>query len=208
MKRTTNGFERLSIPEFSLLTDHIVDSMTGNALFTDVQTKVLEIKTDDTAFATLVQLAVGRDQTACLNRDAARAVLTDKLHRLGLSVDNIAQGDEGILSASGFPYTQDRKTSPNIVQPDTPKVSAGVNKGEIECRTYSQPGMKSVNFYISTDPAAANDGPDVAWTIISWNKVKYTFSGLASGVRCYMKVGLVGVRGQEAISDVVSYIPQ
>ncbi len=208
MKRTTNGFEKLTLPEFIHQVDGIISSMTSNVIFASVQTKVQEINTDDIAFADLVQKAGGRDRTAILNRDAARDALTSKLHQLGIAVDGIALGDTAILSASGFPYMQDRKTTADMEQPDTPKVLAGVNKGEIDCRTYSQPGMKSINYYISSDPAAANDGPDVAWTIISWNKVKYTFTGLTSGLRYYMKVGLVGVRGQEVISDVISYIPQ
>jgi hypothetical protein len=123
-------------------------------------------------------------------------------------VSAIAKGDEGILSSSGFPYTKPKQASPAMVKPEPPKVGLGINNGEIECKTSTQTGMKSVNYYITADSAAITKEGVSGWDITSYNKIKYTFSNLTPGQRYYIKVGLVGVRGQEVISDAVSYIAQ
>jgi hypothetical protein len=87
-------------------------------------------------------------------------------------------------------------------------VGLGVNNGGIDCKTATQPGMKSVNYYITADAAALSAKDNTEWTIVSYNKTRFTFIGLQAGQRYYIKVGLVGVRGQEVISDAISYIAQ
>ena len=208
MRKTTNGYARLSLAEFQQQLTLIVNNMTGSADFPNLQTEVLALATKATAFDDLVQKAAGGEKKWGIARDTARKEITDMLHELGTDVDAVAKGNEEILIASGFPYMQDRKTTPDMVQPLPPKVSQGVNVGEIDCRTIGQPGMKSVNFYITTDATALTAGDTIKWDVASSNKIKYTFSGLISAQRYFIKVGLVGVREQEVISTPVSFIPQ
>ncbi len=208
MRKTTNGFARLGLAEFQQQLTLIVNNMTGSADFPNLQTEVLALAAKASALDDLVQKAAGGEKKFAIARDTARKEITNMLHALGADVDAVAKGDEEILIASGFPYMQDRKSSPDMVQPDPPKVSQGVNIGEIDCRTVGQLGMKSVNFYITTDATALTAGDSIKWDVASSNKIKYTFSGLTSGQRYYIKVGLVGVREQEVISTPVSYIPQ
>jgi hypothetical protein len=208
MKRIINGFEKLSLADFRQKLDLIVTSMTGNAFFPTLQTDVQALATAATAYKVLATAAEGGDTQKIIERDAARKALTDALHSLGRHVTAVADDDVAKLASSGYSYTQERKATPDMSKPAPPKVELGVNNGEITCTTTRQEGMKSVNYYITTDSPDLTTGDGATWTINSSNKVKYTFSGLTAGQRYYIKVGLVGVRGQEVISDPVSYISQ
>lgn len=154
MKRVTNGFDKLNIPEFSQQLDVIVSSMTDNANFPNLQSDVQALSTEAAAYQTLVTKAASRDKNVILSRDNNRESITTMLHVLGLEVSAVAKGDAEILASSGFPYTQPRKTSPPLQKPPAPLVSQGVNNGEIDCKTATQPGVKSVNYYIAADAAA------------------------------------------------------
>ena len=208
MRRVTNGFPELSIAEFSLRLEVIVTSMTGNTYYPTLQPKVQEISNDADLYYPMVTRAEQQGATARAERDAARKKLTVALRSLGAQVTGIAEEDEVMLSSSGFNFTQPQKATPDIERPDAPNVSAGTNGGELTCKTYTQKGVKSVNYYITSDTTALSTMDGSGWDIVSYNKTKYTFSGLTSGQRYYIKVGLVGVRGQEVISDYISYIPQ
>lgn len=208
MKRVTNGFNRMSIPDFSQRLKVIVTCMTGNANFTTLQTAVQALSVEATIFYDLAVEAEQRQKGVILARSASRIKLTDMLHSIGYGVSNIAEGSEQILASSGFEYTQPKKPTPDMQRPAPPTLASGINLGEIECKTVSQAGMKSVNYYITADATAISASNNDAWDIMSYNKSKYTFYNLIPGQRYFIKVGLIGVRGQEVISDPVSYIAQ
>ncbi len=208
MKRVTNGFAKLSLPEFSQTLTIIISSMTGNPHFTSLQTDVQAMTAEADIYFALAVKAAKRDKDVILARDASRARVIDLLHDLGMQVTAVAKSNAEILSSSGFPYSRHPQNSPAMVKPETPRVSLGVNNGEIECKTSTQSGMKSVNYYITSDSTLLASDSINAWNVTSYNKTKFTFNNLVPGQRYYIKVGLVGVRGQEVISDAASYIAQ
>jgi hypothetical protein len=208
MPRITNGFEKLSLAVFRKKVDLIVANMTDNVNFPGLQPDVQDLAIALAAYKLLDDAAAGRDGQAILKRDIARVALTDQLHLLGNDVTSVAKNNVEMMASSGFNYTQPRKNSPNMTKPAPPTLKAGVNGGEISCRTSKQPGMTGVNYYITADTTALGATDGTGWEVVSINKVKYTFDSLVSGQRYYVKVGLVGVRNQEVFSDHVSYIPQ
>lgn len=208
MKRVTNGFSKMTTANFSQRLESIVTRMKGNAFFPNQQTAVLALDTEATRFYELAENALNRGKLAILQRDSCRSMVTDMLHDIGFQVSSVAKGDVEILASSGFPYTQPRKPCPPMVKPKPPVLSLGTNNGDLTCKAFSQPGLKSVNYYITADETALKATDNTGWNIVSYNKVKYTFNNLTGGQRYYIRVGLVGVRGQEVLSDAVSYIPQ
>jgi hypothetical protein len=208
MIKVVNGFDRLTIAEFGQRTNSIIKSMNGNPHFTTLQAAVNALMAEATNYHDLVLKALTRDKTAIIARDASRQKVTTMLHNLGYSVSAIAEGDAEILESSGFSYTQPKKPTPPMQKPGVPKLASGVNGGEIECKAASQKGMRSVNYYITSDVATLTASNTNGWDVRSYNKAKYTFSNLTPGQRYYIKVGLVGVRGQEVFSEPVSYIAQ
>jgi hypothetical protein len=208
MIKVINGFNKLSLAEFSQRLNSIIDSMNGNHNFTELQAAVNALITEATNYQALALKALGRDKEAILSRDASREKITNMLHNLGYSVSSVADSNVEVLASSGFSYTQPKKPTPPLQKPDVPKLASGVNAGEIECKAATQKGMCAVNYYITSDAAALSAKTSEAWQITTYNKTKYTFSDLTPGQRYYIKVGLIGVRGQEVVSDSVPYIAQ
>jgi hypothetical protein len=208
MTRVTNGFAKLNLLQFRQALTVIAQSMNGNPHFTSLQPKIDILNAEAVNYDVLALKALSRDKAAVLARDSARKKITGMLHNIGYSVMAIASGDTEILDSSGFPYSQPPKPTPPMSKPANPKVASGVNSGQINCKTVSQPGLKSVNYYITSDPAVAAGETMSAWNVFSYNKVKFTFTNLIPGQRYYIRIGLVGVRGQEVLSEVISYIAQ
>jgi len=208
MIRVTNGFGNLSFANFSKLLAYIIQSMTNNPNFTTLQTQVAALSTAADDYYVLDAKAEKRDKDVLLARNTARAEITNLLHDMGMDVSAVAKSDTTILSSSGFRYTKPAQKSLPLQKPAPPQVSLGINNGDLACKTSSQKGAKAVNYYITEDETALSAGAASNWDVTTWNSTKYTFSNLTPGKRYYIKVGLVGVRGQEVISDPVSYIPQ
>jgi hypothetical protein len=203
MKRVTNGFAKMSSPEFTQLLNSIVYSMTDNPNFPDLQEEVLALKKEATAYEDLYLNALNGGKDMIVARNASRIRLTESLHVLGMRVSAIANNDPQILASSGFRYTHTKQPTPSLVKPDAPKVTLGVNNGELVCKTKKQRGMKVINFLITDTP-----GNETSWQRITWYKTSYPFTKLTSGKRYYVKVSLFGVRGQEVTSEAVPFIPQ
>jgi hypothetical protein len=208
MKRITFTFSRLNLAQFINLLHKVVTNMTDNPNFPTLQTQVNAFTTQVDTYITLAAKAEKRDQDAIIARDVQRRVMNSMLHDLGVEITAIAKGSEAILSSSGLPFSKTREVTPPMVQPATPVVSPAVNKGGINAKTKAQPGIKSANFYIAPLSAGLNADGSRPWQVYSHNKVKYTYTGLISGEAYIIQIGLVGVRGQEVISDPVTYIAQ
>jgi hypothetical protein len=208
MIRATNGFPKLSLAEFTKKLNEIISCMNGNQNFISLQAQVNTLITEAANYQALVTKAASRDKDAIIARDASRQNVTELLHTIGWGVSSIANNNIAILSSSGFSYTQPSKPTPAMTKPDVPKLASGVNTGEIDCKAATQMGMKSVNYYITTDAAALTDAGTNTWTVTSYAKSKFTFTNLVPGQRYYIRIGLVGVRGQEVVSDSISYIAQ
>ncbi|MDQ6813614.1 MAG: hypothetical protein M3040_07760 [Bacteroidota bacterium] len=209
MKRPSNGFARQSWAVFRKQLDVIVAAMTGNANFPTLQTQVTALSAAADKYYVLDSKAETRDKTVLLARNTARIEITNLLHLLGFAITSVALGNEEVLSTSGFPISKAPQKSSPLQQPKPPRLSAGINNGVIVVKTASQKGMKSLKYYIA--PAVANSSDTIdesAWEVTSWNSTKYNFSDLTSGQRYFIKVGMVGVRGQEVVSDPISFIPQ
>lgn len=203
MVRTTNGYNSLSLALFSEALNVITGNMTGNANFPDQQTLVSTIVTEQGKFQQFIQKAASGTKVEIMFRDEKRSLITDLLHQLGNEVTAVANGATIMLESSGINFTQPRKPSAPLEKPEPPKVSPGINNGELVCVAKPQPGMKSIVFMLSNDPTVETN-----WKIFTSSTSKFLFENLEGGKRYFFKYKLAGVRNQEVVSDVVSYIPQ
>ncbi|MDQ6814629.1 MAG: hypothetical protein M3040_12890 [Bacteroidota bacterium] len=209
MKKVTNGFQTLPLLKFRSQLAVIVTAMTGNAHFPTLQTQVSALTTAADNYYVLDTKAETRDKNAVIARNIARIEVTTMLHKLGFGVTAVSLGNEEILSSSGFPFTQPPQKTVPLRKPTPPKLSTGANNGVINVRVQRQKGTLAYNYYIA--PAAAGGktvSADATWHVISHNAGKYDFEDLVSSQPYLIKVGLVGVRGQEVISDAIAYTPQ
>ena len=203
MTRTTNGFDTMSQASFIETLNVITGKMTGNTNFPDQQAAATALNTEKDAFLILAEKATHGSKADSLTRDASRQSITIQLRNLGNEVTAVSKGDIIKLESSGFSFSKDKQPTPPLVKPVAPKLTAGVNSGEIECAAKKQAGNESINYMLSTDPLVETN-----WKIFTSSKSKFLFSNLVSGQRYYVKYTLVGVRDQEVVSDMVSYISQ
>jgi len=209
MANTTNVYNKLSWDGFRQLLNLINVSMTGNSYFPTLQPQVGVLNTKAENYYVLDTKAKKRDMDILIARNAARVEITNLLRQIGLVVSSICNGNEEMLSSSGFPYTKAKQKSPPMQKPTAPKLSVGVNSGVINCKTVSQKGRQSTKFYITAaDTKTLEVGADANWDVVTSTRTKYTFADLVPGQRYFIKVGMVGVRGQEVVSDAISYISQ
>jgi hypothetical protein len=203
MKRVTNGFSKMNEPDFAQSLAIIIMSMTDNPSFPALQDDVVTLRAEADEYKERSIKALNGGKDMILARNASRVRAIDLLHSMGMQVSAIANGNAEMLESSGFPYTRTKQPTPRLVKPPAPKVTLGVNRGELVCKTKKQKGMKVINFLITDDPENES-----SWQKISWYRTTYTFTKLTSGKRYYIKVSLFGVRGQEVTSDAVAFIPQ
>ncbi|MDQ6812331.1 MAG: hypothetical protein M3040_01125 [Bacteroidota bacterium] len=209
MKKTTNGFAKLTWADFRKQLDVIVKSMTGNPNFSTLQAQVTALAAAADAYYVLDTKAETRDKNVLVVRNLARIEITNMLHRLGFGVTAVSIGNEEMLSSSGFPFTQPPQKTVPLTQPNPPVLSAGANKGVIKVKAKRQKGTVSYNYYITPAPTGGNTlSASATWDVSSHNAGKFDFADLVSSQPYLIKVGLVGVRGQEVISDAISYTPQ
>lgn len=209
MKKTTNSFPRLTWAEFRKLLNVVVNSMTANPYFPTLQPQVAGLGALADNYYVLDTKASKRDRDVLIARNAARIELTNLLHQIGLVVSSICNGSEEMLSSSGYLFTKTKQKSPPMQKPKPPKLSMGVNSGVIDCKTVSQKGQQSTKFYITAaDAKALEVGANANWDVVTTTFTKYTFADLVPGQRYFVKVGMIGVRGQEVVSDATSYISQ
>lgn len=203
MMRTTNGYASLSLAQFAEILNVITGKMNGNTNFPEQQKRVDALIDEQAKLLELIRKAANGAKGDSMLRDARRSFVTDLLHQLGNEVTAVANGDAIILESSGIKFTQPRKPSLPLEKPEAPRVSPGINNGQLVCIAKPQTGMKAIVFMLSNDP-----GVESNWKIFTSSKSKYFFDNLEGGKRYYFKYKLSGVRNQEVVSDVVSYIPQ
>ena len=197
-----NGFNKLS--ESALLTEatFINAQVKGNDNFPDQQKGVdNNIRLTDT-YRTDLEAAKNRNPEAIAKKNASKQALIEGLRIVGAGVAAAAQGDLVKLKSSGYPLPKTRSASPALTAPVAPKALTGINAGEIILKGKKQPGSRGVVYSITSNPETGN------WSAFGSNLSKFTFTGLTSGVRYYMKYSLTGVRNQSVTSTVVSYIAQ
>src|SRR3954452_18579055 len=171
MNRTTNGFDKSSLPDFIESLNTICAKMTANPNFPDQQAAVSALCADKGGLLVLAQKSSGGSKGDLLARDAKREEIVFKLRVLGNAVTAVAQGEPMILESSGFPVSKDRTLTPPLVKPDAPKVFAGVNAGEIGVVAQKQVGNERINYLICIEPG--NDG---TWKAYNSSRSKYLFA--------------------------------
>ncbi len=106
-KRVKINFVRIPTEMIIELARYIISKMTGNMYFLIPDPPLAELiaLVDDLEVKNTLALE-GRRQARAEKKDA-RVLLNEILHRLGLYVSKIANGNETIMISSGFPVSKD-----------------------------------------------------------------------------------------------------
>jgi len=121
------SFSRTPVPSLIEFTRNVVTKMTGNANFTSADVPLTQIISAATTLETKYNAAMGGGKQQTADMHLARKVLEDLLHREGLYIERIANGNEAIIMSSG--YGTSKQPEPKLLPEFT--VDNGNKEGEM-----------------------------------------------------------------------------
>ena len=154
-------------------------------------------------YSTLLGLAVNKDRIQVSLKNEARNTLLDLLDQLLDFVTLTAQGDEVVLTSSGFdlnnfPVSAKVKTPTNFELSDTG------NPGEVRSSCDGQEAGKSFVHEISVDPITE----ETIWDSRTLTIRSNVFEGLTKGKTYWFRIAVIGTNGQRMYSNSLSRIVQ
>ena len=96
------NFKNQTVPEKIEFARNSVTKMTGNTNFATPDVALTLITTATNTLETKYNLAIGGGKQQTADMHQARAALDDLLHKEGLYVERIANGNEAIILSSGY----------------------------------------------------------------------------------------------------------
>ena len=155
------------------------------------------------SYAELLQTSANRDKVQVALKNESKQNLLYLLSQLADYVNLTAQGNEAVLTMSGFELN--RVPEPvTLTAPTRLQLLDGGNSGELVLKFKSVAGASSYLFQYTTDTTLA----DNSWVSIAATTTSYTFSGLTKGSTYYCRAVAVGSNQQLMNSIVVNRVSQ
>lgn len=184
--------------ELASLVENVPEKMKNNPTFTNQPAAVAELEKEGPAFRALVNKARNRDKEWVANKNTKKAVVLALLEEVAEYVIATCKGDRGLIFSSGFDGTE-VQTGP--VKPSIEILDVTLGKpGEAILRVKQQKGAVAYVHQYSTEAP----GPNTVWHSEGSTSGDHTFRGLYSDKRYWFQVIVIGRKGQQAYSPVVS----
>lgn len=197
------SFARFTDSELETKASFILQSMTGNPNFTTPLPTLPDLQLSLTSYSTALVNAKDRSSLNVAEKNQARYILEAQMGQLGLYVMNVANGDDVILTSSG--YTPAKMREPVIIpNPGQVTLSNGKSSGELNSAVKAVPGAKSYSHQITPDPIT----PASIWKNVISSRSKNTFKGLLPGKQYWVRVEAVGAQNQTSLSPASSIFVQ
>lgn len=203
MQRISTSFSYFTDANFEQKAEYILEQMNGNASFATPQPSLADVQTAVTAYSQALVEAAGQDRTLVAFKNEARRELEVLLGKLGMYVMNIALGNVAMLTSSGF--TLLKSSEPLYIEnPGNVTITNGVTSGELVVAVVSVKGAKSYLHQIATEQPTEN----TEWESTASSRSKFTYSNLQPGKQYWVRIAVVGSRGQIAYSPVSTQFAQ
>ncbi|MFD0940718.1 hypothetical protein [Pedobacter boryungensis] len=178
-------------------------ALTGNPNFTITATLADYIIVASN-FSTALTAASSRDRVAVSLKNDAREALLSSLRLLAQTVEAAAEGNRSKLISSGFDLATDSDAALSLSPPQEFSLQDGTSPGEIKFVIKAVENAKSYIFEYTEEPLTLES----SWVSKGSSKREYTFYGLPSSKRIYGRVVVIGTRGQEVTSSVLTRMVQ
>ncbi len=196
-------FSRYSDADFETKAEYIVSCMTGNPAFTSPIPTLADVQTALTKYSADLVAAAGRGLVAVAEKNKSRNALELLLTQLGMYVMYIANGDEAILTSSGYTLVK-MPTSLQLGNLGQVEVTNGQTSGVLETSVKSQKGIRSFSHEYTDSPPTE----DTKWLSTPSSRANFAFTNLLPGKQYWFRVGAVGARNQVVYSSVASQFAQ
>ncbi len=205
MKQQTiiTRFTRYSNQALELMAAHIVACMTDNPFFTTPNPTIIAVKAALEKFSHFLVASKNRNITDITERKKSREELMVLLTRLGEYVIFTSEGDIVKMAASGYRFTK-LPVPATIPNPGNVTFANGVTSGQMKALIKAIMGAKAYAFDITTVMPTENTN----WETINSSTSKYVFKNLLPGKQYWVRVGVIGSKGQIAYSPVATFFAQ
>lgn len=197
------NFSRYTDSDLETVAGFILQSMTGNAHFPSPIPTLAELQTALTTYSTALVKAEDLGRLNVAEKRQARRQLELLLGQLGMYVMYIANGDEVILTSSGYSLAKEPEPQ-NIANPGNVTLGNGVSTGEMVASVKAVAGARSYIHQITADPLT----PESVWQSSTSSKSKMLYSNLQPGTKYWVRIAAVGTSDQTTYSPLSSMYVQ
>ena len=193
-----NPYNGLSDKKLAPLLKSISIKLNGNDKFAPLAEQIAAFGKAQNAYGTLVAKAKNRDVDTVAAKNTARAAVIALATDLGIAMQAFCGSDLELLINSGIPLRKAAKTK-TATAPSRVVVTAGNAEGELNIKCSGAWGNKSFiyKYRLSTDTESSN------WQTMNCGLSTCVISGLISGQKYYVQVGIVGAKGKNYFTDAV-----
>ncbi len=197
--RVKISFRSFKDAELVQKTEHILQSMTGNADFASPIPSLVAVKAAKDKYSIALGKALDGTKQDTSLKNQARADLEGLLHDLAMYVQLNGKGDEAIIISSGFDLAKTPAPVGILSKPYDFSVANNGRKGCIDLSLYTISGAKTYLYEYTEAPASATS----VWHIITDTAASITIKGLQSGKEYAFRVAGVGSDPTRVYSDVI-----
>jgi hypothetical protein len=199
MKKINLGLSRYTDAALLVLAQAILAALTGNAFFPTPVPALSLLQTVINDYIAALSAAQEGGKTNVATKNARKQDLIELLIQLANYVMLTANGDEVMLTSSGFPLSKGKQPLPPMQQPEILKLENGINSGELHITIGRVAGAKMYVYEYTLDPLA--DNPD--WQSSNSTLVKFIFNNLEAGKKYWFRVAAYGKNEQAVYSNPV-----
>ena len=197
-------YSKLSEANLDFKSQMGVINLTGNPNFPVTEPTLADFIVVKSAYTTALQNSAEGGKTAVAIKNQAREELLTNMRNLSLNIEAQAQGDKAKLVSSGFDLAAEGENVPPLTGPTNFKIADGLNAGELKLSVKAVPQAVSYLHEYTDGPVTEES----KWISKVSTSREHTFSGIRSGLRVYGRVAVIGRKGQEVYSDVLTRVVQ
>ena len=203
MKKIILSFGTYTDVNFLYKAQKIYDSLNGNTNFVNLVPSLPDVQAAISKYSDDLQAASTGLKAAIAQKNQSRAILEAILRQLGMSIMTEANGDEAKLATTGYTLSKNREPR-YITNPGNVTITNGISFGQMIGSVKAVAGGISYVYEIAGElPAGATN-----WDIYTSSTCKFLFSNLIPGKQYWVRVAVIGSRGQKAYSTTATFFAQ
>lgn len=183
--------------ELVTLIKHILKQLKGNAAYPNPPAALAELEKLLPELEEALERAKTRDKHWVAIKNNKKAIALALLQELAEYVLVISKGDRALILSSGFEAADTNGPEKTSIELLEVILNA---PGEATLQVKNQKGVVSYIHQYTTEAP----GPNTMWHSVGSTKGDHTFTGLETDKRYWFRVIVVGRKGQQAFSPVVS----
>jgi hypothetical protein len=204
LRKVVKYFKELADAKLLAFARHVVASVAAaGESFPNPTPALAVISVEIDTYANLLQLSAGEGKVQIALKNKSKQTLLQMLSQLADYVNMTAQGNEVVLTKSG--YELSKIPEPIIMKaPEHLVVCDGNNSGELVLKFKRVKGALSYLYQYTTDPLLSES----SWVSKAATTTSFTFTGLTKCTNYYCRVVAIGCKKQSVNSIVVSRVSQ